>query len=56
MSESIKILNEHNMTQLSLDGPNTNWSILKILEEDELPVLEDQDSCGLHSVSGAFTD
>ena len=27
-----------------------------MLEEDELPVLEDLGSCGLHSISGAFRE
>ena len=46
------------MHQLSMDGPNVNWSILakmqKKREEEEISPLEDDGSFGLHVVSGSF--
>ena len=45
------------MIQLSMDGPNVNWSIFTNLlkqREEELPLLENACSCGLHVVSGSF--
>ena len=45
-------------TQLAMDGPNTNWKILKLVSElrdkEEYPVLENIGSCGLHVISGAL--
>ena len=46
------------MIQLSMDGPNVNWAILRKMQEQraelEIPDVEDIGSCGLHVVSGAF--
>ena len=56
--EVLKDLDLSKMVQLSMDGPNVNWLILKMLqkegEEKELSPLEDCGSCGLHVVAGAF--
>ena len=47
-----------NMIQLSMDGPNTNWKVLELLNdqraESEIPQLLDIGSCGLHVIHGAF--
>ena len=47
-----------NMTQLSLDGPNTNWKVLELINSQcsdlEIPTLIDIGSCGLHVIHGAF--
>ena len=46
------------LLQLSMDGPNTNWSVLKLLHEDlcekDYPNIIDIGSCSLHVVHGAF--
>ena len=44
--------------QLSIDGPNTNWSILTMLYDDccekDYPKIIDIGSCSLHVLYGAF--
>ena len=44
--------------QLAMDGPKTNWKILRLIMElrnkEEHPPLQDIGSCGLHFVSGAL--
>ena len=44
--------------QLPVDGPNTNWKVLKLLEEirndKEYAPLINIGSCGLHTVHGTF--
>ena len=46
------------LLQLSMDGPNTNWSVLKLLHEGrykkDYPNIIDIGSCSLHVVHGAF--
>ena len=46
------------MIQLSMDGPNVNWSIFEtvssIREERDLPALIKIGSCSLHIFHGAF--
>ena len=41
-----------------MDGPSTNWKVLKLLEENrndkEYTPLMNIGSCGLHTVHGAF--
>ena len=56
----IKELSKESMISLGMDGPNTNWSVVKIIQErrkdDGLPCLESIGSCGLHIIHGAFKD
>ena len=46
------------LSMLSLDGPNTNWSVHEKLKNiqscEEVPQLFEVDSCGLHVIHGAF--
>ena len=45
------------LTQLSVDGPSTNWKLLDELSEDCVnsdPELINVSSCGLHIIHGAF--
>ena len=46
------------MNHLSMDGPSTNWVVFDLLSSDrsenELPVLSNLGSCGMHVVHGAF--
>ena len=55
---SLKNLLLERLLQLSMDGPNTNWSVLKLLHEDrcekDYPNIIDIGSCSLHVVHGAF--
>ena len=45
--------------QLSIDGPNTNWSVLTVLHDDhcekDYPKIIGIGSCSLHVLHGAFT-
>ena len=47
-----------NMLQQSMDGPNTNWKVLDLLNKQQsnmkVPPLLDIASCGLHVIHGAF--
>ncbi len=51
-------LPKKNMLQISMDGPNVNWSFYKKVEQslaDEYGLnLLNLGSCGLHIVNGAF--
>ena len=46
------------MTQLAMDGPHTNWLVLKKMDEyrekEEMPPMDCIGSCGLHVISGAL--
>ena len=46
------------LSMLSLDGPNTNWSVHKKLKNirsrEKVPQLFEVGSCGLHVIHGAF--
>ena len=46
------------LLQFSVDGPNTNWSVLKLLQEDQCvkdyPNIIDIGSCSLYVVDGTF--
>ena len=56
--ESMKLLSPKWLIQLSMDGPNTNWEVLRLLDEHrnekEWPSIINIGSCGLHIVHGAF--
>ena len=58
LQTGINVLPTSNLIQLSIDGPSTNWVVLKKFidqrSRDELPPIEDIGSCGLHIVSEAF--
>ena len=58
LMSSLKNLLLERLLQLSMDGPNTNWSVLKLLHEDrcekDYPNIIDIGSCSLHVVHGAF--
>ena len=46
-----------NLWQISMDGPNVNWKMLKLIKEDRKsqdPSSLELDSCGLHVVHGAY--
>ena len=49
-----EILKSIEMCMLSMDGSNTNWSVLQKLtdhrDKNEFPKLFDVRSCGLHSM------
>ena len=52
--KSIANLPEEKMSMLSMDGPNTNWTVLEKLtdhcDKNEFPKLFDVGLCGLHSI------
>ena len=55
--EKCGTMNLSNMIQLSMDGPNVNWSYQKLMAElydDRSRKLIDNSSCGLHVVHNAF--
>ena len=57
--EAIKSLTfSKKMIQLSMDGPNTNWEVFRLLKEhqneEEEPSLFCGGSCRLHVIHGAF--
>ena len=58
LMSSLKNLLLERLLQLSMDGPNTNWSVLKLLQEDrcekDYPNIIDIGSYSLHVVHGAF--
>ena len=58
LTSSLKNLLLERLLQSSMDGPNTNWSVLKLLHEDrcekDYPNITDIGSCSLHVVHGAF--
>ena len=49
-----------NLLQVSMDGPNVNWKMLKLVEENGMskdplsPDMLELHSCGLHVVYGAY--
>ena len=51
-------LSTKSLSMLSMDGPNTNWSVHKKLKNirsrEEVPQLFEVGSCGLHVIHGAF--
>ena len=57
LMSSLQNLLLERLLQLSMDGPNTNWSVLKLLQEGccekNCPNI-DIGSCSLHVVHGAF--
>ena len=56
--KGLTILPVEKQHQLAIDGPKTNWKILRLIMElrdkEENPPLQDIGSCGLHVVSGAL--
>jgi len=56
---TMKDLNSKRLIQISMDGPNANWSFLEKMklklerDPDDAKLLE-LGSCGLHIVHGAF--
>jgi hypothetical protein len=55
---ALKPVPEQRMIQLSMDGPNTNWKVLELLQKhregEEWPSLLNLGCCSLHVVHGAF--
>ena len=51
-------LDQSKMNHLSMDGPNTNWAVLKLLDAKrsylEFPELAKAGSCSLHIVCGCL--
>ena len=58
LTSSLKNLLLEQLLHLSMDGPNTNWSVLKLLHEDhckkDYPNIIDIGSFKLHMVHGTF--
>ena len=58
LTSSLKNLLLERLLQLSMDGPNTNWSVLKLLHKDrcekDYPNIIDIGSGSLRVVHGAF--
>ena len=56
--ETLDGLDNRNCFMLSMDGPNTEWSVLDKMsthhQQTELPSFFDVGCCGLHTVHGAF--
>ena len=54
----LKDLPSERFLQLSIDGPNTNWSVLTMFHDDhcekDYPKIIDIGSCSLHVLHGAF--
>ena len=55
---SLKDLPSERLLPLSMDGSNTNWSVLSMLHDDrcenDCPKIIGIDSCSLHVLHGAF--
>ena len=58
LNEASEVLPKENWVIFSMDGPSTNWAILKSIQKQhqksEVPALVNLQSCGSHIVSGAF--
>ena len=58
IDSTIKPLHKQKMIGLGMDGPTTNWAVLKLIQEDrkelEFPLVENIGSCGLHVVPRAL--
>ena len=58
LQSSLKDVTSKNLLQLSMDGPNTNWKVLELLDDDrkenDYPTILNIGSCGLHVIHGAF--
>ena len=58
LMKGLAILPVEKQHQLAMDGPRTNWKILRLIMElrdkEEHSPLQDIGSCGLHVVSGAL--
>ena len=56
--KGLTILPLEKQHQLAMDGPKTNWKILRLIMElrdkEKHPPLQDIGSCGLHVVSRAL--
>ena len=56
--QSLSTIDLGKMIQITMDGANVNWDLLKILskyrEENELPELVNIGSCGLHVMHGSL--
>ena len=58
LSASLVKLSEKHLLQISMVGPNVNWSVLGLISEEQskqefFHIINFQ-SCGLHNVHGAF--
>ena len=57
LQSSLKDVTSKNL-QLSVDGPNTNWKVLELLDderkENDYPTVLNIGSCGLYVIHGAF--
>ena len=58
MEDSVKKIDATRMIQVSMDGPNTNLTVLEEYQkkrvEGELPQFIDIGTCNFHTVHGAF--
>ena len=58
LSASLTKLSERQLLQISMDGPNVNWGVLRLIREEgskqEFPGIVNIGSCGLHNVQRAF--
>ena len=58
LDDTLEDLDLLRMIHLSMDGPNTNWAVLSMIQnnrqEKERALLVNLQSCGLHVVSGAL--
>lgn len=56
--DATKSLDLSKLPQLSTDGPNVNWDVLKLMrtcqEEKERPSIINIESCSLHIICGAL--
>ena len=56
--KSLNPLPIEKQTQFAMDGPNTNWKILRFIsdfrDEEEYPPLDNIGACGLHVINGAL--
>ena len=56
--ESVSVLNVRNIVQISMDGPNVNWSFYNkfenIIQDQCSKTLLPTGSCGLHQIHNAF--
>ena len=56
--KALKDLDKKKLIQIAMDGPNVNWSVFNMVEEERkvnnFPLLINIGSCALHIVHGAF--
>ena len=58
LQSSLNDVTSKNLLQLSMNGPNNNWKVLELLDDErkqnDYPTILNIGSCGLHVIHGVF--